>query len=551
MDRVCKQKDDDGERDDEFLVKYDTSTMKQNCEAWLNLPGEVVSQDEINANIDALEKQRDCVGTYCIKCPTWLCQGAGDPKCMSVSECPSTYNKKIYGEYKTVCRQGAAAVFDVNVFTPETRKWPPTKPPLLGGYTIGYQGAKTICIQTQAQLALLKTSSSATTSPAALEILGLTDTCSELRRQQQLKRECEKHTLTKCAAQGKCGSSAECNIVICDPPDCSGAKITCSGLREDMNEICTVNEPKPDDEYCNGNNIKDITDKDNAAGLRKLQQICIETNDIRTPLDEVMRVLSVLMGIQSGTAAHGGITTSIKGAQAFYSNAGKFIKMIEELAWTMRFAYIDTMEENAASSGGFKLRPFKCVAGPMESYPTSMAKLTAGQEPSYIYSGNKAKAVTGPNGGQVCPDVAGLYARLQAQFSQIRQEVHNIEKVYRKAKDTTISLPWGENAYAHLWTSYPETYGFIEPMFKRAEELKQSAQFVWALATALNFANDNCVCGMSYCKLPFCISGLPLTLAPLKDPYCALVWILRSPMNNMAKRLQEDLNKQLDKLSIE
>jgi hypothetical protein len=140
--------------------------------------------------------------------------------------------------------------------------------------------------------------------------------------------------------------------------------------------------------------------------------------------------------------------------------------------------------------------------------------------------------------------VANLYSQLQAQFSQIRQQLNAIDNAYHKNTEVIVPLPW-DKAFVKLGTVYTDKYESIKPMFDRADELKQSAQFVWALATALNFASENCTCGMSYCKIPFCISGLPLTLAPLKDPYCALVWMLRTPMVNMAEQLENDLNKPL------
>jgi len=381
------------------------------------------------------------------------------------------------------------------------------------GNANNFEGARTLCIQTQRQMSMLDALIDNANSDKTKELLTLTDDCSELERQKQLKEECDNYALAKYAVKNNCSAS--------------GDSSACRNIRKKMSSICTVRDKNGNlyrkDEFCNGSNIKDITSEGNAEGMKKLRRLCIESNDIATPLNEVMKVLSILMGIQSGTAAHGGIVTSIKGAQIFYQNAGKFIKMIEGLKDAMGKAYENEMKKDAPSSGGIKITPFKCVAAPAESY-----------------AGNKSQPLSGSKGGPVCPEVSGLYSQLQAQFSQIRQQSKEIFKLYYKAEEKNIALPWGD-AYLHLYTSYENTYPSIKPLYDRADQLKQSAQFVWALATAVNFASENCTCGMSYCKIPFCISGLPLTLAPLKDPDCALVWMLRSPMVNMAKQLGEDL----------
>jgi len=200
--------------------------------------------------------------------------------------------------------------------------------------------------------------------------------------------------------------------------------------------------------------------------------------------------------------------------------------MIEGLKGAMTKKYNETVSTKAAS-GGADIEWFKCVAAPAESQ--------AG-----------GKKTTGPKGGLVCPQVKTFFTQLQAQFAQIRQELHALDKARRKTESADLYLPWDEDKYIHLYDKFPVAYESITPMYERAEQLKKEAQFVWALATALNFANENCACGMSYCKLPFCISGLPLTLSPLKDPYCVLVWILRSPMVNMAERLAKDLDAKLE-----
>ncbi len=394
--------------------------------------------------------------------------------------------------------------------------WPPKKPPQdPNGYTKGYQGAKEVCIQTQGQMFLLDSLREAT--PEELDLIKLTDDCNELMRQKQLRDECNSFFLAKKALQNQCATAS-------DIPKCQD-------LRNKMNSLCAVDNKQYASQACENNKIPDLLNIDYAKQeqvdrANVIKRLCIEAKDIRTPLGEIMKVFSILTGIQSGTAAHGGLVTSIKGSQAFYQNVKKFITMIEGLKGAMTKKYNETVSTKAAS-GGADIEWFKCVAAPAESQ--------AG-----------GKKTTGPKGGLVCPQVKTFFTQLQAQFAQIRQELHALDKARRKTESADLYLPWDEDKYIHLYDKFPVAYESITPMYERAEQLKKEAQFVWALATALNFANENCACGMSYCKLPFCISGLPLTLSPLKDPYCVLVWILRSPMVNMAERLAKDLDAKLE-----
>ena len=404
--------------------------------------------------------------------------------------------------------------------------WPPTKPPLTGGYTQGYQGAQIECIRTQAVMTALEKvkaeieKATANEPQFAAEVLTqLNADCNELKRQQELKKECDSYALAKKAVANTCGSDSACR-----------------DKRDKMNGLCSLASGQnwsSKETYCvkNSNQLKNLLlDTDEAkAGLQKVRDRCMQTLDIRTPLGEIMRVLSILMGIQSGTAAHSGIISSIQGARVFYENVGKFILMIENLHNAMDTAYDDTMAKSADRFGGAKTTYFKCVAMPAES----------------VVRGQK---MTGPNGGPVCPKVGNIYSQIQADFATIRQEAKSVTQAMYKTQGVDVPLPWGEDAYLHLFDKYEKAYLSIKPLSDRAQELRGSAQFVWAMATAINFANANCTCGMSYCKLPFCISGLPLTLAPLKDPYCALVWMLRTPMIDLSNRLAEDLNKTLDKV---
>ena len=410
-------------------------------------------------------------------------------------------------------------------------EWPPTKPPVLGGFTVGYQGAQDVCIRTQAVMTALEKVKQEIEKAAGKEaqfkpevLAQLNIECNELKRQQELKKECDGYALTKKALANKCNSVA-----------LSEDKAICNGQRSQMSGLCALAREKnwsDKDDYCDGTHLVDLLlrsnegDLVNEIGLQKVRSRCMQTLDIRTPLGEIMKVLSILMGIQSGTAAHSGIVSSIQGSRVFYENVGKFIKMIEGLKDAMGKAYDDTMANSV--TGGFKITPFKCVAMPAESS-------VGGQR------------LTGPDGGPVCPEVGNIYSQMQADFAIIRQETANIAQTMHKNKDINVPLPWN-NAYVHLFTQQIDDYPSIKPLSDRAQELRGSAQFVWAMATAINFANTNCTCGMSYCKLPFCISGLPLTLEPLKKPYCALVWMLRTPMIDLGNRLAEDLNKTLDKV---
>jgi len=42
----------------------------------------------------------------------------------------------------------------------------------------------------------------------------------------------------------------------------------------------------------------------------------------------------------------------------------------------------------------------------------------------------------------------------------------------------------------------------------------------------------------------FFVSGIPLTITPLKKPECSLVWLLRYPLGGLAASMEEQLQEQ-------
>jgi len=186
----------------------------------------------------------------------------------------------------------------------------------------------------------------------------------------------------------------------------------------------------------------------------------------------------------------------------------------------------------------FDFKPVSCVAQPMLSYAGG------------------GKAITGPNGGQVCPNVSEQFGQLDANFKMVRENFRMIESTmvvpslnigYFKDTNNKDKL---EIEISGLANVDPDLADVIEPIYTRAKHIKEASQMLWALATAINFANENCTCGESYCpmlgKIPLCISGLPLTYQPLKEPFCHLVWTLRYPLGSLAEKIKQDIESSVE-----
>lgn len=286
-----------------------------------------------------------------------------------------------------------------------------------------------------------------------------------------------------------------------------------------------------------GNNVGvDFTlNTDEAKTARELAgKICSESSsDMRTPLNEVMKVFSILLGIKSYTSAKNGLSTLYFDAQKMQKRVRDTVALIK--GFPDKFMELWGQEDTISNITGanFDVRPLLCIEGPMTSY-----------------AGGGKKALTGPKGGQVCPDVSEQFSQLDTMFSNIRQNFRLID-LARKKPSHTFGFWEGEDDKNRVEIEIPgelidwDLEEVVRPIYKRAESIKEKSQLLWALASAINFANENCACGQSFCpmvgKIPFCISGLPITLNPLKEPFCHLVWTLRYPLGSLAERLKQDI----------
>jgi len=260
---------------------------------------------------------------------------------------------------------------------------------------------------------------------------------------------------------------------------------------------------------------KDLTDKENLEDLQSVRRICaLQSNDIRTPLEEIMKIFSLLLGVKSGTLGWSAIKGSRESAQKVYEDAQKLITLIKESAQE-----VPSWNIGKAEGGGLKVESLKCESNPAVGY----------------------KGRRGPKGGPVCPDVDKIFSVVESYFNTVRQKALYI-KLVKKRKDKVsiggFDIPWLK--------TFVDVYKFpeIDSVQQRAESIKEKAMYLWAVATLINYANKNCTCGQSYCKLPLCISGIPLTPDPIHNPFCLLVYGFRWPMKEIGEWLERDLTSQ-------
>lgn len=279
--------------------------------------------------------------------------------------------------------------------------------------------------------------------------------------------------------------------------------------------------------------LVDSISVDLTASTEKAQQarevalkLCSQsTTDMRTPLNEIMRVFSVLLGVKSGTASMNGLSALYFDAQKIRQRAEDVINLIKEAPKKFAELWNSKDEINKIGKDNVKIKPVKCISGPMISYAQG------------------SKPLTGANGGQVCPNVGDQFSQLDSSFSQIRQDLRMIDMA-RRQPSKIIGLG-NLSIKIDVYPIDPDLNEVVSPIYERAKEIKEKSQLLWALATAINYANENCTCGQSYCPqlgpVPLCISGLPLTLTPLKQPFCHLIWTLRYPLGSLAEKLKQEL----------
>lgn len=322
--------------------------------------------------------------------------------------------------------------------------------------------------------------------------------CIELQYQKGLKKDCNDYELLKKALKDECGTDEDC-----------------LNLRTELSDSCIGCDG------CLWEAILDLTEKENEEykELDKIRFVCTtKLSDISTPLEEILKVYSVLLGIKSSTRFVRGIGTSIEDAKKAYESAQKLITMIKELPEALQEAW-----EEPDVESGFKIGMPECIARPAVSYIDN-------------------KEVTGIEGGPVCPRINYLFSIIESNFALMRQSLNRINLLRKEEKWWGFEIG---QIRVSLIKTYPNYNGGEGPYFEKvdslynqAEAIKTRAQNLWAIATAVNFANTNCTCGQSFCKFPFCISGLPLTLAPLKDPYCYLIYILRYVLLRQTEALE-------------
>ncbi len=337
------------------------------------------------------------------------------------------------------------------------------------------------------------------------------------------KKMCDKYdNIVFPALQNKCGNSSqktECQMFRDFIPPLGSET---ASLKSFFNYLC--NKSLISD--CSGaiwqNGVPDLT-KTGAESEKLTNEIklaCISgKSNVLEPLKGIMNVYAFLLGIKSGTLFYKGVKTSYIDAKIAYQNAQKTINMIKQLPEKLKSG-----NGNGGGESGLSIKPIKCVAEPALGY----------------------KKQSGPMGGPVCPDVQQLFSVIESNFDIIRQNLNEIDLRRRKLGLKDIIRIFGGAMVPKISKrleamGYGIKYKSINPIYDEALSIRNRARNLWALGTALSFADKSCTCGKSFCRFPVCVSGVPLTLAPIKNPYCYLVYILRYPFRKQLKTLENYL----------
>ncbi len=524
--------------------------LKDKCEILTSVDIDVLENlksdpNYITEQIKAINAKRNNVGfVQPIVCPKWFC----------VNSTSSTWTSEdIFDPYCMLAKQkhksgdnseGAIRfVGDGESYTPHIvwdiithptagdRIWPPDK-------INNWIGKQDICIATQGEIMGLKKLQDLVDNLNSNKdtLDNLTDRCNTLSYQEDFALDCRNFDILKAVWNGTLIGNYSSDQKKFDS-DVTKAKEAIKGFCRAKADGKVITETIKSGVGnignffgCDGLTV-DLTDS--APQSQDAREVALKlcsqsTTDLRTPLNEIMKVFSVLLGVKSYTTASNGIGALYSDAQKVRQQAENVVNLIK--AAPDKFAEIWSSQDAIKKIGkdNIKIKPVKCIAGPMISY-----------------AGN-GKVLTGENGGQVCPNVGEQFNQLDASFSQVRQNLRVIDMA-RIQPTTAIGL-------GNIGIDIPDV-NFIDkdlnevvgPIYDRASEIKSKAQLLWALATAINYANENCTCGQSYCpmvgKIPLCISGLPLTLTPLKQPFCHLIWTLRYPLGSLAQKLKQELEK--------
>jgi hypothetical protein len=224
------------------------------------------------------------------------------------------------------------------------------------------------------------------------------------------------------------------------------------------------------------------------------------------------------LGIKSATTLYYGVKSSVEEAKNLYVSAKKLIATIKELPKKLKKP---AEKKLAKSSIDYDLP--ECIANPAKGWQGS----------------------PGPRGGAVCPEVSNLFALVESYFSTMRQDLLQMDFLRKEKKAWRIK--WG-NLSLRILNTYPlynggkgEYFDRVNKLYQEAKRIKLKSQNLWAVAIAMDFANQNFTCGKSFCMFPLCISGIPLTPEPLSNPFGYLIYILRYPLLNQVKVLENAL----------
>lgn len=461
-----------------------------------------------------------------ISCPEWICEGVADPYCVAA---PASSKKD-------------GAVWDSGTLAGD-RVWPPPDPCDGNGYAVGYLGAQAECIRTQKELqkyeAILGPDISNEFKWVTKELI---DSCDQLEIQKSLKKECEHFEMLEnnvfpdnCGwLSGLSGCSDDAYLRGYVVPPCKGY---CEFLRDKIkgsfcSEIldCSGGIPNltlPSDSVSDEELTFLVENR-----ITVIEKCELAAHNIQGPLEEVMNIFAILLGIKSATGLYSGVQVLKSSTQKIIRDVTKFVFMIKGDGTKENPGIIgelikiwEQVDEEFVGDGGLKVEAVRCESHPAVSYTTS-----------------KDEKLTSNQGGPVCRGITDLFQQIEGQFGLVRQNVRNIDLARKGVKEGGFSIG---SLQLHLWDEYPVIYESFDDIYQAADNIKTSASYVWALANAVNFANKQCSCGESYCKMPLCVSGLPLAFAPVKNPYCYLTWIFRFPMESVAKRLGELLEQQI------
>jgi hypothetical protein len=332
--------------------------------------------------------------------------------------------------------------------------------------------------------------------------------CSNLADQQQLLEACGQFGGLQKALTGQCGNDK-----------------SCSDLKTSLDGLCSA----PFSLQCQGNVLPNLlADTQDMADLRlQAQEVCnSKVTDIKTNLDKVMKVFSILMGIRSGTLVYQGVKAMPDQASKVFNAAQQLKSAFTSIGDNFSKAWNKKPPVTQPKSG-FSVEPMACQSEPAQSYSTFTDTYHQG-----------------PKGGPVCPDAGNLFGLLDSQFSLVRQNLQQIDlerKNVVKVKFGPLSINLLKNA--------PVVFASVNDVYQQAWRLKQEVQLMWTFGTAVEFAQKNCNCGQSYCKIclyakdgkclvPLCASGAPLTFEPIEQPFCYVVYTMRVPLKMMAERVE-------------